>query len=116
MYCGPTDGWIKITLGKEVGLGPRHIVLDRDPALPPPKDTAPNFRLMSVVPNSWMDQDATRNVSECLYSLYGWFNVVFIQNYAVEIQTSDKAELALDYVSEAVQKAGGASYGTGVRE
>ena len=38
------------------------------------------------------------------------------QNYAVEIQTSDKAELMLDHVREALQKAGGASYGTGVRE
>ena len=43
-------------------------------------------------------------------------HVVFIQSYAVEIQTSDKAELALDYVREALEKAGGASYGTGVRE
>lgn len=39
-----------------------------------------------------------------------------ILSYAVEIQTSDKAELALDYVREALEKAGGASYGTGVRE
>jgi len=39
-----------------------------------------------------------------------------MQNYAVEIQTSDKAELSLDYVRDALEKAGGASYGTGVRE
>jgi len=42
--------------------------------------------------------------------------LVYIQNYAVEIQTSDKAELALEYVQDALQKAGGASYGTGVRD
>ena len=35
-----------------IGLGPGHIVLDRDPAPPPKKakrDTAPNFRPMSIV-------------------------------------------------------------------
>jgi len=42
--------------------------------------------------------------------------VLCIQSYAVEIQTSDTAELALDYVREALQKAGGAAYGTGVRD
>jgi len=35
-------------LGSEVDLGPRHIVLDGDPA-PPKTGTAPNFRPMSVV-------------------------------------------------------------------
>ena len=30
-------------LGMQVGLGPGHTVLDRDPALPPPKGTAPQF-------------------------------------------------------------------------
>ena len=35
VYCGQTVGWIKIPLGMEVGLGPRHcvtVVLDGDPA------------------------------------------------------------------------------------
>ena len=34
VYCGQTaaDGWIKMALGMEVGLGPVHIVLDGDPA------------------------------------------------------------------------------------
>ena len=45
-YCGRTAGWIKMTLGMEVGLGPVHIVLDGDIAQllspkqgaePPPK-------------------------------------------------------------------------------
>ena len=31
VYCGQTAGWIKTALGKEVGLGPGHTVLDRDP-------------------------------------------------------------------------------------
>ena len=34
VYCGQTVGWIKMKLGMEVGLGPRHIVLDVDPAPP----------------------------------------------------------------------------------
>ena len=49
VYCGQTVGWIKMRLGIEVGLGPGHIVLDGDPALPAQRGTAPNFRLMSVV-------------------------------------------------------------------
>ena len=28
VHCGQTAGWIRITLGTEVGLGPGHIVLD----------------------------------------------------------------------------------------
>jgi len=35
--CGQTAGWIKMPPGREVGLGPGHIVLDGDPAPPPPK-------------------------------------------------------------------------------
>jgi len=31
VYCGQTDGWIKVLLGTEVGLGPGDIVLDWDP-------------------------------------------------------------------------------------
>jgi len=30
-------GWIEMPLGTEVGLGPSNIVLDGDPATPPPK-------------------------------------------------------------------------------
>jgi len=35
--CGQTVGWIKMPLGTEVRLGPGHIVLDGDPALPHPE-------------------------------------------------------------------------------
>ena len=35
VYCGQTVGWLKIKLGVQVGLGPGHIMLDGDPALPP---------------------------------------------------------------------------------
>jgi len=47
-------------LGMEVGLGPGHIVLDGDPASPPPKGSgALNFRPISVVAKWLYDQDAT---------------------------------------------------------
>ena len=63
-YCGQTAAWIKMPLGMEVGLGPRHIVLDRDPA-PPPKKWAhgtaplPIFGPCLLWPNGFMDEDAT---------------------------------------------------------
>jgi len=37
VYCDQTAGWIKMTLGMELGLGPGHIVLDGDPTPPPQK-------------------------------------------------------------------------------
>jgi len=40
-----------LALGMEVGLSPGNVVLDEDPAPPPPKKggTVPNFWPMSVV-------------------------------------------------------------------
>jgi len=35
VYCGQTVGWIRMSLGTEVGLSPGNIVLDGDPALLP---------------------------------------------------------------------------------
>jgi len=51
VYCGQTAGWIKMSLGMEVGLGPDHTVLDRDSAPLPEKGTEPfpNFRPISTV-------------------------------------------------------------------
>ena len=44
VYCGQTVGWIKMKFGTHVGLGPAHIVLDRDPApLPPMGHSPPQF-------------------------------------------------------------------------
>ena len=37
VHCGQTVGRIKMKLGTQVGLVPDHIVLDGDPAPPPPK-------------------------------------------------------------------------------
>ena len=41
--------WIKVKLGMEVGLGLRQIVLNGDPARPPPKGHSPQFLAMSIV-------------------------------------------------------------------
>jgi len=49
VYCGQTAGLIKVALGMEVGLGPGHIVLNRDPATPPVNGQSPNFWPISVV-------------------------------------------------------------------
>jgi len=50
VYCGQTVEWIKMKLGTDVGLCPRHTVLDGDPASPPQKrQSFPNFWPMSVV-------------------------------------------------------------------
>jgi len=49
--CGQMAGWIKMPLGKEVGLVPSDIVLDGDPALPPQKkgqSPLPSFWSMSI--------------------------------------------------------------------
>jgi len=54
-------GWIKMKLGMEVGFGPGHIVLDRDPACPKKNrgHSSPHFSAHVLWPNGWMDQDAT---------------------------------------------------------
>jgi len=46
-------------LGMEVGLGPDHIVLYRDPADAQKGGIAPNFRHVFCGQNGWIDQDAT---------------------------------------------------------
>jgi len=43
-------GWIKMPLGKEVGLGPGHIVLDGDPVRTQhPTAAPPHFQPMLIV-------------------------------------------------------------------
>jgi len=55
VHSGQTVGWIKMKLGMQVGLVPRHIVLDGQPAPTcplPQRGTAsspPNFRPISLV-------------------------------------------------------------------
>ena len=60
--CAKTAGWIKMPLGGEVGIGPGTILLYGDPA-PLPKyghsSPPPLFGPCLLLPNGWMDQDAT---------------------------------------------------------
>ena len=39
--CSQAAGSIKMPLGREVGIGPGHIVLDGNPPAPPPKGHTP---------------------------------------------------------------------------
>ena len=60
VYCGQMVGWIIMKLGMQVGLGPGHTVLDRDPApLPQEGVEPPVFGPCLLWPNGWMDEDAT---------------------------------------------------------
>jgi len=59
VYCGQTVGPIQVKLGKQVGLGPDHIVLDGDPGPFPQRGTAPIFGPYLLWSNGSMDQDAT---------------------------------------------------------
>ena len=54
VYCGQMVGQIKMKLHTQVDLIPGHIALDGNPAPPPRKGTAPNFRPISVVAK-WLD-------------------------------------------------------------
>ena len=58
--CGQMDRWIKMPLGRKIGLDPSDIVLDGDPAPPLQKSgrAHPNFRPCLLCPNGWMDQHA----------------------------------------------------------
>jgi len=47
--CGQTAGWIEIPLGTKVDLSEGRIVLHGDLSPPHKRDTAPNFRPMSIV-------------------------------------------------------------------
>jgi len=63
VYCGQTAGWIKMTLGMELGLVPGHIVLGGNAAALPPqkKGVEPSqiFGPSLLRPKGWMHQDAT---------------------------------------------------------
>jgi len=50
--CCQMARWIKMPLGREVGLGSSDIVLDGDPA-------PPIFRPYLLWPKGWMEQDAS---------------------------------------------------------
>lgn len=40
----------------------------------------------------------------------------FFQNFAVELQLESQAEIDIDQFKDALNRAGGANYGTGVRD
>jgi len=49
-----------MNLGMQIDLGPGHTVLDGDPAPPSPKGHSPLIiGPYLLLPNGWMDQDAT---------------------------------------------------------
>jgi len=58
--CGQMAGWIKMPVGREVGLSPSDIVLYVDPAAPPQKGTGPQLSAHDLCPNGWMYEGATR--------------------------------------------------------
>ena len=56
VYCGQTVGWIKMKLGMEVGLRPRHFVIDGDPAPLSQRGTASPISCPYLLwPNGWID-------------------------------------------------------------
>jgi len=58
--CGQITGWIKMPLDMELGLIPSDIVLDGDPAPLLKKGAEPPiFGPCLLLPDGWMDQDAT---------------------------------------------------------
>ena len=89
VYCSQTAGWIRMPLGTEVGLGPGHIVLHRDPAPPTERSTAAP-RLLQFTDagcacinrspcllwsDGWMDQDATwYGADRLLHVTHCWIN------------------------------------------
>jgi len=60
VYCSQTAGWIKMTLGLEVGLGPGDVVLDGDPTYPKKgAQLPPIFGPCLLWPNGCMYQGTT---------------------------------------------------------
>ena len=56
VYCGQTVGWIKMKLGVEVGLGPGHIELDGEAALPERGPAPPVFGPCLLWPSGCLSQ------------------------------------------------------------
>ena len=54
--CGQTVGWIKMPLGRELGLGPGDTVYRWGPSSPPQRGTAPIFGPCLLWPTSRLSQ------------------------------------------------------------
>lgn len=50
-----------------------------------------------------------KNLNQLLFCL-------FVQNFAVELQAESQLDLDLEIFTDALNRAGGANYGTGVRD
>ena len=96
VHCGQTVGRTKTKLGTQVGLGPGYIVLDGDPAPPPPKGHSPPIfgpyllRLNGCMDQGvtwyggrprprrlcirWVPRSPSQNVGPCLLRLNGWMD------------------------------------------
>jgi len=70
--CGQTVGWPTSLLGKEVGLGPGHIVLDGYPVeTQPPQQPLSTFRPMPIVAK----RSPISATAELLFVLLTWNHV-----------------------------------------
>ena len=79
----PTVGWIKMPLGKEVGLGPGHIVLDGDPV--GTQQPLPTFRPMSfVAKRSPISATAELLSRYCVFSMF--YSILPIQLFTATFQ------------------------------
>jgi len=91
VYCVQTAGWIKIPLGKVLGLGPAspgHIMLDGDPVgTQPPTVAPPHFRPMPIVAKR-SPISATAELLSIMYSLldytFYYSDYIFRLNYALK--------------------------------
>jgi len=69
VYCGQTVGCIKMQLGREVGLGPGDIVLDRDPPAPKGGGTAAQHFAVDVYRGKtagWIKMSLGMHIDLCL--------------------------------------------------
>ena len=70
VYCGQTAGWIRMPVGMEVGIGPGHIVLHGDPALPLRKGhSSPTFLPMPFVAK----RSPISATAELVWYIWHWF-------------------------------------------
>jgi len=100
VYCDQTAELIKMPVGTEVDLGPGHIVLDGDSALPPVKGSAapsPVFGPCLLFPNGCRSQLLEMTCSQSV----PWRVCVGVQNYL--LAESMSAESMAEFYDAAEQ-------------